>query len=74
MNGWSVLLLVADLAGVGIAVALTLGQPLREVDDRTLRNIRLAEIGLDGTLVALVAWPAEALGVGGSGAGRGVGT
>jgi hypothetical protein len=65
MNGWSVLLLVADLAGVVIAVALTLGRPLREVDDRPLRNIRLAEIGLDGTLVALVAWQAEALGLGG---------
>jgi hypothetical protein len=63
VSGWTVALLIADVIGVTLAVIRAAYPPPEDAAGAVVRRIRLAEAGLAGSLVALVAWQAEALGL-----------
>lgn len=65
MSGWTIFLLVLDLAVVAVATVASVRPAPTDDAGRTLRGVRLAQIGVTGALVALIALVAEPLGFGG---------
>jgi hypothetical protein len=65
VNGWTIFLLIADLAGVTVAAVASVRAAAADEAGRTLRGIRLAQVGLSGGLIAVVAFFPGQLGFGG---------
>jgi hypothetical protein len=64
VNGWSVLLLLADLAAVVFGVVVTL-RGRSAGDDPIVAQVQLVEVAMTGALIALIALAVRGLGLGG---------